>query len=196
MAVSRREFTAEAGHHRKRERDESDEGAGAFLEQPILGPAGARADPQLQVALKLLPAVYPRPFVTPRNQRPPEVAGENSVEQVDGSGNDKKPGGKKMETPPPAVLIENHVGAAGADRGIGSVEEWDTLVPAPVLMIPADGEFEESWRQVVAHFAPIEPWMAHEDDEAADRQGQKADGHNSVGAADPKRVSWQRGESF
>ena len=46
----------------------------------------------------------------------PKMSCENSREKVDGAGQYEKPGGEKVKTTSPAILVEYVVGSVRADR--------------------------------------------------------------------------------
>ena len=45
-----------------------------------------------------------------------------------------------------------------------------------MLVVPADRQLEKCRRQVVPHFAPIEPRVGHQDHEPGERERQEARG--------------------
>ena len=104
-------------------------------------------------------------------------------------GQHEAPRGQEVQAPPPAVLVEDVVGPAGADRARGVLEERHGLVPSAVLVVPADRQLEERRREVVARLAPVEPRVHHQDHEPAERERQDARGHDPVGDPDPAGVT-------
>jgi hypothetical protein len=110
-----------------------------------------------------------------------EVSAGDAGEKVDRSWQYEAPGGQEVQTPPPAVLIEDVEGPAGADRRRGSLEERRRLLPASMTMIPADRQLDEGRREVVTRLTLVEPRVGHEDDESGERERQDAHGQNLVG---------------
>ena len=77
------------------------------------------------------------------------MAGEDPGQQIDRAGHDEKPRRQKVQTPPPAVLVEDVVGPTRADRRRRILEEGNALFPAAVLVVSADGQFEQRRCQIV-----------------------------------------------
>ena len=86
------------------------------------------------------------------------MSAEDAGQQVDDAGQHEAPRGEEVQAAPPAVLIEDVEGAAGADRAGGVLRRTASrVVPAAMLVVAADRQLEERRRQVVARLAPVEP---------------------------------------
>ncbi len=78
-----------------------------------------------------------------------------------------------MGTAPPAVLVKNIVSAHCTYLRISQVFKLDALFPAAVVVIAADGQFEQCRRKIVACLAPIKPGMRHQDNIATNGKRQE-----------------------
>jgi len=77
-----------------------------------------------------------------------------------------------VEIAAPAILIRQHVTVACGDQGSRR----------------GNGDFEQRCGIYIAGFAPIEAWVGNQDFNAADEQGEKAQGGDPVSDADQGRV--------
>jgi hypothetical protein len=116
----------------------------AFLEQAVARAASRGRDPQPQVIDNVAPDEPRRKILYSRPDVRTEVSAGDAGEKVDRSWQYEAPGGQEVQTPPPAVLIEDVEGPAGADRRRGSLEERRRLLPASMTMIPADRQLDEA----------------------------------------------------
>lgn len=105
--------------------------------------------------------------------------------EVHRSGNDQKPAGKKMQTTRPAVFVEDIIRAARTYGRSWVIVERRAVIETVVMIIPADRQFEQRNRQIVARLAPIKTWVAHQDDESAKGECKKARAHDPMREPDP-----------
>src|SRR5262245_8854431 len=117
---------------------------------------------------------------SPGHKMTPEMAGENSRQQIDRAGQREDPGRQKVQTPPPAILVEYVVGPARADRRSRILEEGNALFPAAMSMVSADGQFDQRRCQIVSHLAPVEPRVGHKNHDAGEGKRHEAHGHDTV----------------
>ena len=110
----------------------------------------------------------------------PEMACENSRQQIDRAAQHEEPSRQKVQTPPPTILVEYFGAPVRAHRGGRILEEGNALFPAGMPVVWADGQFNQGWRQTVSHLAPVEPRVGHKNHEAGERQRQEAHGHDPV----------------
>ena len=83
-----------------------------------------RRNPKLQVIDDVAPERDAAPARAARGQIcDAEVAAEETGQEVHGAGQHEEPRGQEVEASPPAVLIEDVVCPAGADRTDGVLEE-------------------------------------------------------------------------
>ena len=118
-----------------------------------------------------------------------EMPAGQADQEINRAGHDQRPGGQEVQTAAPAVLIEDVVGPARADRAAGAFEKRPGRVVAGMPVVPADRQFEERRRQVIPHIAPVEARVRHQDHEPAARQRQQAHRRNRVRDPDPARMS-------
>src|ERR1019366_7080800 len=107
-----------------------------------------------------------------REQIPPKMPCNEAEDQVEQSGQDRKPGGLEMEITAPAILVGKDVVIACRER----------------CSRGRNRQGEKRWSSYVAGFAPIETWMRDEDFNSADQQGQETQGGDPVGEADNRRM--------
>lgn len=160
--------------------------------------ACGRADPQKEMGLEILHQQLPRAFGCFGNEISPKVPSENPGQKVDHAWEDQQPSCQEVQAPTPTVLVEDLEGPTCADGGTLVREEGDALFPAAVLVVSADGQFEQRRCQIIANFAPVQPWVAHEDDDATERQRHETQGDDPVSGPHPAGVPgihWSRGRS-
>src|SRR5690348_6458880 len=93
-----------------------------------------------------------------------------------------------MQASAPAVLVEDVEGPACADDGGVVVEECDPFLPTAVLVLAADGQFDQSGGQIVPDLTPIKSGMDHEYLDAGEDQDEETQCDNPMRHAYPKEV--------
>src|SRR3954470_22839781 len=100
------------------------------------------------------PEMPGRELGTGRHDARSEVPARQTVDQVQRAGNDEPPRREKVETARPSVLIEDVVRPHGADRASRGGKERCRRRPSAVLVVAADLQLEERWREIVAGVTP------------------------------------------
>src|SRR5215831_13007853 len=137
-----------------------------------------------------VPPQYPRRKLSKaRNHVPPKVAACDSPDQVNQTRDDEEPSREKVQTPSPAVLIEDIVGARGTHYRVRCRGEHFRRCPTAVLVVAADRQLEERRREVVAGLAPVQPRMHHQNLEAREREREHTRREDPVRETDPASVA-------
>src|SRR5438128_1002443 len=98
-----------------------------------------------------------------------KMAAPQSGDEIQQPGQHHKPGGLKMESAAPAVLVGQDEAVAGGDNSAGS----------------GDRNLEQGRRQDIAGFTPIEARVRNQNFDASDQQGQETERGNPV--SDPNQ---------
>src|SRR6266487_5464696 len=106
----------EASHHHQRRRPEDHQGVRKFLHQAVVRAAAGRWNPQAQMIDEVAPHETRCDLLRLRPDVQAEMAAEDARQEVHGAGQNEAPRSQEVETPSPAVLIEDVVGPVGADR--------------------------------------------------------------------------------
>src|SRR5678816_1664575 len=109
-----------------------------------------------------------------------EMSGEQSCQEIDDTSQNEEPCSEEVKTPSPTILVEDIVSAVRADWRSIALKEGFGVFPPAMLVVSADGQFNQRRRQIVSNLAPVKSWVGHEDDDACKRQRDKAHGHNPV----------------
>lgn len=108
------------------------------------------------------------------------------------AGDAEKPRGQKMQTTGPSILVEDLEGPAGTLCGTGLLEKRKLIGPPAVLMVPADGQFQDCGVRSFPVSPPIQPGMVHQNQGATDSQCHKAGRDDPMDASNPGGVSTRR----
>src|SRR5438270_14074701 len=103
------------------------------------------------------------------------MSGIQSGQQVDQSDGHQYPGIEKMETSPPAILIEDIVCPACADGRMGGLKKGLARCPAMMMIVATDRKLEQRRRQVVPNVSPIHSGVYHQYFHTGIHQEHKAD---------------------
>ena len=175
-------------------RDKNNEGIGVLLQDAVARPAGAPTDPQAQMVPHFAKDMPWREFFSRGKYVPAKVTPKCASQQVEHPGDDEEPGGKKMKTPRPTVLIEDLVVATRAYGTRRALEEGLRLLPSTMSVITTDGQLDQCRREVVPNLSPVESRVNHQNEDAGHNQCQNArtqypveDPHPTLVTADIRR---------